>query len=133
MQKESCLKTLVTKYSPTHYDNLIETTAVDLLLNNLKRPGETKRAHLSDWEYAKRTNEDKAEYRQLEKDNQEQIRIYIRMDIRGKKQDGKGSSTSHYYSVIFFYKSRHFYSENPFKIEIIINLISGMFEFNYQK
>lgn len=104
-KKEIVLKVLARGFSAPDYQTLLQMTAIDVLLYNVKRPGETERAELVDWNKAKRLGKDSEERRRLSKANAEQVEKYLRVDIRGKKESGMGS----------FYVS--------FENELTINLI----------
>lgn len=88
---DTALKKLVHEYSETDYKVVLEMTALDLLLLNNKRPGETQRVELVDWNAAKQFDKESSEYALLEQDNRNQLEKYARVDMQGKKEDGQGS------------------------------------------
>ena len=85
------LNRLVKNYSETDYRTVLELTAVDLLLFNNKRPGETQRVELDDWYVAKKADVKSTEYQSMGLENQRQVQLYLRLDMARKKENGQGS------------------------------------------
>lgn len=74
-----------------HWLNIIQTTAIKILLYNRRRVGEIGKTHLLDYIHAKKANPSDEFFKMLSKDEQSQRLKYLRIDIQGKRADGEGA------------------------------------------
>lgn len=90
-KQKSCMDYLKNAFCAREYQNLLNYTVVYLMVSNFRRPGEFSRTYLQDYTNKKQIRVDDELFKRMNNKEKEQALKYVRIDIKGKKDDGESS------------------------------------------